>query len=63
MLTISLPTPARRTMALEGEPEATSVALKPRAMDSIATKTPTAPAMPSTATMAEVQRSRTLRTL
>ena len=62
-LTISESAPARRTIALPGEPEATSVARKPWAMASMATKTPTVPAMPRTATMAEVQRWRTLRTL
>ncbi len=62
-LTISESAPARRTMAFPGEPEATSVARKPWAMASMATKTPTVPAMPRTATMAEDQRWRTLRTL
>ena len=55
-LTISESAPARRTMAFRGEPDATSVARKPWARASMATKTPTVPAMPSTATMAEDQR-------
>jgi hypothetical protein len=50
-------------MALSAEPDETSVALNPRASESIATKTPTVPAIPSTATIAEVQRAFTLRTL
>src|ERR1700722_12940507 len=50
-------------MALSSEPDATSVALNPRASDSIAMKTPTVPAMPRTATIADVQRAFTLRTL
>ena len=55
--------PARMAMALSTEPEETRVALKPRARESIATKTPTVPAMPRTATMDDVQRAFTLRTL
>src|ERR1700730_15888774 len=43
--------------ALPGDPEATSVALKPFANESMATNTPTVPAMPSTATIVEVQRA------
>jgi hypothetical protein len=39
------------------------VARKPRAKESIATKTPTVPAIPTTATMVEVQRAFTLRKL
>ncbi len=62
-LTISESAPARRTIALRGEPEATRVAWKPCAIASIATNTPTVPAMPSTATTADVQRCSTLRTL
>ena len=62
-LIISDVAPARITMALSYEPEETSVALKPRASESMATNTPTVPAMPSTATMAEVQRAFTLRKL
>ena len=60
---ISEVAPARRTSALSAEPEETSVALNPRASESMATKTPTVPAMPRTATMAEVQRALTLRKL
>ena len=44
-------------------PQLTSVALNPRANESIAMKTPTVPAIPSTATIVEVQRALTLRTL
>jgi hypothetical protein len=50
-------------MALPSEPEDTSVARKPRASESMATKTPTVPAIPATATIAEVQRALTLRKL
>jgi hypothetical protein len=50
-------------MALSSDPEETSVALKPLASDSMATKTPTVPAIPRTATIAEVQRAFTLRRL
>jgi hypothetical protein len=50
-------------MAFSGRPDETSVALKPRARASIATKTPTVPAIPSTATTDEVQRSFALRRL
>ena len=53
--------PARITSALSGDPDATSVALNPRASDSMATNTPTVPAIPSTATIVEVHRARTLR--
>ena len=63
LLSISEVAPARRTIALRGEPEATSVASNPRASESIATNTPTVPAMPSTATTVEVHRARRLRTL
>lgn len=63
MLSSSEFEPARRTMALAGEPEETRVALKPLARASVATNTPTVPAIPSTATTAEVQRSRTPRRL
>ena len=52
-----------RTIALRAEPDATRVASNPRASDSMATKTPTVPAMPSTATTVEVQRAPRLRTL
>ena len=54
---------ARMIMALSSEPEETRVARNPRASESMATNTPTVPAMPSTATMAEVQRALTLRKL
>jgi len=54
---ISVGEPARITRALPGEPEATNVALKPLARDSMATKTPTVPAMPIMATMVDVQRA------
>ena len=60
---ISEEEPARMTRALSGEPEATRVALKPRASESMATKTPTVPAMPRMATIVEVQRARMLRKL
>ena len=62
-LTISESAPARRTRALRGEPDATSVALNPWASESIATNTPTVPAMPRTATIAEVHRATALRML
>ncbi len=62
-LTISESAPARRTIALPGDPEATRVALKPWARASMAMKTPTVPAIPRTVTMAEDQRWNTLRTL
>jgi hypothetical protein len=55
--------PARITSAFPGDPDATNVARKPRARESMATKTPTVPAIPITATMADVQRALTLRTL
>jgi hypothetical protein len=60
---ISEVAPARMMMALSSEPEETSVALNPRARDNIATKTPTVPAMPTTATIAELHRAFTLRRL
>ena len=63
LLSISEVAPARRTIAFSGDPEETSVAWKPRAMASMATNTATVPAMPSTATTVEGQRSRTLFTL
>ena len=63
LLSISDVAPARRTIAFSGEPDETSVAWKPRAMASMATNTATVPAMPSTATTADGQRSRTLLTL
>jgi hypothetical protein len=44
-------------MALCGDPDDTSVALNPRAMESIATKTATTPAIPSTAMEVEAQRT------
>jgi hypothetical protein len=62
-LSISESDPPRRIMALPGDPDATSVALKPRAIESMATKTATTPAMPSTAMAVEAQRTLTLRTL
>ena len=55
--------PARITRASSGVPEPTSVARKPRASESMATNTPTVPAMPRMATMVEVQRARMLRKL
>jgi hypothetical protein len=61
--TISVFDPARIISALEGDPDETSVALNPRAIAIIATKTPTVPAIPITATMDEVHRTRTLRKL
>ena len=63
LLSISEVAPARRTIALRGEPDAIKVASKPRASDSMATNTPTVPAMPSTATTVEAQRDLKLRTL
>ena len=48
---------------LRADPDATRVASNPRASESIATKTPTVPAMPSTATTVEVHRVARLRTL
>ncbi len=62
-LSISEVAPARRTIAFWSEPDETSAASKPRARASMATKTPTLPAMPSTATTVEVQRTRTLSRL
>jgi hypothetical protein len=61
--TISVFDPARVISALEGDPDETIVARNPRAMAIIATNTPTVPAIPSTATIEEVQRTRTLRKL
>src|SRR5260370_7660323 len=60
LLVISDVGPARVMSALSAEPEETSVALNPRASDSMATKTPTVPAIPTTATIVEVQRALTL---
>src|SRR6202167_6456761 len=62
-LIISAVAPARIRMALSCEPDATSVARNPLASESIATNTPTVPAIPSTATIADTQRARTLRRL
>src|SRR6266704_3339709 len=62
-LVISDVAPARVMSAFSAEPEETSVALNPRASDNMATKTPTVPAIPTTATIVEVQRALTLRTL
>ena len=62
-LSISEVAPARRMMALLGDPDDTSVALNPLASASMATNTPTVPVMPSTATTVEVQRTRKLRML
>src|SRR5206468_4690521 len=56
-LVISDVAPARVMSALSAEPEETSVALNPRASDNMATKTPTVPAIPTTATIVEVQRA------
>ena len=63
MLVISVSEPPRWTIAFSGRPDETMVALKPRASASIATNTPTVPAMPITATTDDVQRSRALRRL
>src|SRR5215471_3629519 len=63
LLSISEVEPARRTIALPNDPEETSVALNPLASESMATKTPTVPAIPRMATMLEIQRSLTLRRL
>ena len=52
-LVISLSAPARWTIAFWGRPDEVSVAWKPRASASMATKTPTVPAIPSTATTEE----------
>src|SRR5229473_4389869 len=62
-LVISEVAPARTISALSSEPDETSVALKPLARESMATKTPTVPAIPTTATIAEVHRALTLRML
>src|SRR5712692_8440747 len=62
-LVISDVAPARVISALSAEPEETRVALNPRASDNQAIKTPTVPAIPATATIVEVQRALTLRTL
>src|SRR5438067_13005380 len=61
-LAISPEEPPRSTIAFRGEPDDSRVNLKPRASESMATNTPTVPAMPSTATTVEVQRARRLRT-
>ena len=63
MLSISEVAPARRTMAFRVEPEVTRAASKPRARESMATNTPTVPAMPRTATMVVRHRARTLSAL
>ena len=63
MLSISEVAPARRTIAFWGEPEVTRAASKPRARASMATNTPTVPAMPRMATMVVRQRARTLSML
>ena len=55
--------PARRTNALSGSPEVMSAAWKPLARASMATNTPTVPAMPRMATMVVRQRARTLSRL
>ena len=57
MLVISVSAPPRCTMTFAGCPEEVRVAWKPRARASMATNTPTEPAIPSTATTDEVQRS------
>ena len=62
-LSISEEEPPRRTMAFMGEPEDTSATSKPRAMESVATKTATTPAMPRTATALDDQRIMILRML
>ena len=62
-LVISLSAPERWTIAFWGRPDEVTVAWKPRASASIATKTPTVPAIPSTATTEELQRSFALRRL
>jgi hypothetical protein len=62
-LVISDVAPARVISALSADPEETRVALNPRASDNIAMKTPTVPAIPATATIVDVQRALTLRTL
>jgi len=62
-LSISELAPARRMIEFEGEPDAIKVAWKPRAMASMATKTPTVPAMPRIETTAVVHRAATERTL
>src|SRR5580693_1878722 len=62
-LVISEVAPARTISALSSEPDATSVARNPRASESIATNTPTVPAIPSTATIVDVHRAFTLRML
>ena len=62
-LSISEVDPARRIMAFCSDPDSRSAAWKPRARASMATNTPTLPAMPSTATMVEAHRERTLSRL
>ena len=62
-LVISVSAPARCTIAFWGSPDDAIVAWKPRARASIATKTPTVPAMPSTATTDDGQRAEALRRL
>ena len=62
-LSISEVAPARRIIAFSSDPASTSAAWKPRARASMATNTPTLPAMPSTATMVDAHRERTLSRL
>src|SRR5579859_584716 len=62
-LVISEVAPARTTSALSGEPDETIVVRNPLASDSMATNTPTVPAIPSTATIEDVHRALTLRML
>jgi hypothetical protein len=62
-LSISDVAPARRTMAFLGEPEVTSASSKPLERASMATNTPTVPAMPRIATIVLRQRARTLSRL
>jgi hypothetical protein len=50
-------------MEFEDEPDAIKVAWKPRAIASMATKTPTVPAMPRTETTAVFHLAATDRTL
>ena len=62
-LVISESDPPRCTIAFSGSPDDTIAASNPCASASIATNTATVPAIPTTATTDDGQRSRALRTL
>ena len=55
-LDISLSAPLRSTIATSGEAEEVMVFLKPAAMESTPTSTPTTPAMPMTAAATDPRR-------